>query len=60
MLDVRSAEEYNGPEGHVPGSLLLPLPEHVLSSVARLGLPLRAFELPLALEPVAITTSPAL
>lgn len=35
-------------------NLLLPLPEHVLSSVARLGLPLRAFELPLALEPVAI------
>lgn len=34
--------------------LLLPLPEHVLSSVARLGLPLRAFELPLALAPVAI------
>ena len=27
LLDVRSAEEYNGPDGRVPGSLLLPLPE---------------------------------
>jgi len=27
LLDVRSAEEYNGPDGHVAGSLLLPLPE---------------------------------
>ncbi len=27
LLDVRSLEEYNGPDGHVPGSLLLPLPE---------------------------------
>ncbi|MFZ0406772.1 MAG: rhodanese-like domain-containing protein [Cyanobium sp.] len=27
ILDVRSAEEFNGPDGRVPGSLLLPLPE---------------------------------
>ncbi|MFO7630246.1 MAG: rhodanese-like domain-containing protein [Prochlorococcaceae cyanobacterium] len=27
ILDVRSSEEFNGPEGRVPGSLLLPLPE---------------------------------
>ena len=27
LLDVRSLEEYNGPDGYVPGSLLLPLPE---------------------------------
>jgi sulfur dioxygenase len=27
LLDVRSAEEYNGPDGHIPGSVLLPLPE---------------------------------
>ncbi|MFW6730841.1 MAG: rhodanese-like domain-containing protein [Synechococcus sp.] len=27
LLDVRSAEEFHGPDGHVPGSLLLPLPE---------------------------------
>ncbi|MFM9101975.1 MAG: rhodanese-like domain-containing protein, partial [Cyanobium sp.] len=27
LLDVRSAEEFNGPDGHVAGSLLLPLPE---------------------------------
>jgi glyoxylase-like metal-dependent hydrolase (beta-lactamase superfamily II)/rhodanese-related sulfurtransferase len=27
MLDVRSAEEFNGPDGRVSGSLLIPLPE---------------------------------
>jgi len=27
LLDVRSAEEYAGPEGHVHGALLIPLPE---------------------------------
>jgi rhodanese-related sulfurtransferase len=27
LLDVRSAEEYDGPEGHVSGALLIPLPE---------------------------------
>ena len=27
ILDVRSAEEYNGPDGRVSGSLLVPLPE---------------------------------
>ncbi len=27
VLDVRSAEEFHGPDGHVAGSLLLPLPE---------------------------------
>jgi rhodanese-related sulfurtransferase len=27
LLDVRSAEEFTGPDGHVPGSRLLPLPE---------------------------------
>ena len=27
LLDVRSAEEFHGPDGHVAGSLLLPLPE---------------------------------
>ncbi len=27
LLDVRSAEEYGGPEGHVSGALLIPLPE---------------------------------
>jgi len=27
LLDVRSAEEFNGPDGRIPGSLLLPLPE---------------------------------
>jgi rhodanese-related sulfurtransferase len=27
VLDVRSAEEYDGPDGHVGGSLLIPLPE---------------------------------
>ncbi|CAK6693192.1 Hydroxyacylglutathione hydrolase [Synechococcus sp. CBW1107] len=27
LLDVRSAEEFNGPDGHIPGSLLIPLPE---------------------------------
>ena len=27
LLDVRSAEEFLGPDGHVAGSLLLPLPE---------------------------------
>lgn len=34
--------------------LLLSLPEHLLVSVARLGLPLRSFRLPVALEPVTI------
>jgi rhodanese-related sulfurtransferase len=27
VLDVRSAEEFNGPDGRVAGSLLIPLPE---------------------------------
>jgi rhodanese-related sulfurtransferase len=27
VLDVRSAEEYAGPDGRVAGSLLIPLPE---------------------------------
>ncbi len=27
LLDVRSPEEYSGPDGHVAGSLLIPLPE---------------------------------
>ena len=27
LVDVRSEEEFNGPDGHVAGSLLLPLPE---------------------------------
>jgi rhodanese-related sulfurtransferase len=27
ILDVRSAEEFEGPDGHIPGSLLIPLPE---------------------------------
>jgi glyoxylase-like metal-dependent hydrolase (beta-lactamase superfamily II)/rhodanese-related sulfurtransferase len=27
ILDVRSLEEVNGPEGHVPGSVTIPLPE---------------------------------
>jgi rhodanese-related sulfurtransferase len=27
LLDVRSAEEFTGPDGHIPGSRLLPLPE---------------------------------
>jgi glyoxylase-like metal-dependent hydrolase (beta-lactamase superfamily II)/rhodanese-related sulfurtransferase len=27
LVDVRSAEEFNGPEGRIAGSLLLPLPE---------------------------------
>jgi rhodanese-related sulfurtransferase len=27
LLDVRSSEEFNGPDGRVPGSLLIPLPE---------------------------------
>ena len=27
LVDVRSAEEFNGPDGHIPGSLLVPLPE---------------------------------
>jgi rhodanese-related sulfurtransferase len=27
LLDVRSAEEFNGPEGRLTGSLLIPLPE---------------------------------
>ena len=27
LLDVRSAEEYHGPDGHIAGSQLLPLPE---------------------------------
>ena len=27
LLDVRSAEEYNGPDGRIGGSLLIPLPE---------------------------------
>ena len=27
LLDVRSAEEFHGPDGHVAGSLLIPLPE---------------------------------
>ncbi|MDD0973060.1 LysR family transcriptional regulator [Pseudomonas fontis] len=36
------------------GSLLLPLPEHMQSCVARLGLPLRSFRIPFALEPVKV------
>jgi glyoxylase-like metal-dependent hydrolase (beta-lactamase superfamily II) len=27
LVDVRSAEEFNGPDGHIPDSLLIPLPE---------------------------------
>ncbi len=27
LVDVRSAEEFDGPDGHIPGSLLIPLPE---------------------------------
>jgi glyoxylase-like metal-dependent hydrolase (beta-lactamase superfamily II)/rhodanese-related sulfurtransferase len=27
LLDVRTAEEFHGPDGHVPGSFLIPLPE---------------------------------
>jgi len=27
LVDVRSAEEFNGPDGRLPGSLLVPLPE---------------------------------
>lgn len=27
LVDVRSAEEFTGPDGHIPGSRLLPLPE---------------------------------
>lgn len=27
VVDVRSTEEFNGPDGHIPGSVLLPLPE---------------------------------
>ena len=27
LLDVRSAEEFNGPDGHIAASLLIPLPE---------------------------------
>lgn len=27
LLDVRSTEEFNGPDGRIPGSLLIPLPE---------------------------------
>jgi rhodanese-related sulfurtransferase len=27
LLDVRSGEEFNGPDGHIPGSRLIPLPE---------------------------------
>ena len=27
LLDVRTAEEFYGPDGHVPGSQLIPLPE---------------------------------
>jgi len=27
LLDVRSSEEFNGPDGHIAGSLLIPLPE---------------------------------
>ncbi len=27
LLDVRSAEESEGPDGRIPGSLLVPLPE---------------------------------
>jgi len=27
LVDVRSAEEFNGPEGHIAGSRLIPLPE---------------------------------
>jgi len=34
--------------------LLLPMPEHVLWSVSRLGLPLRSFRIPMALETVMI------
>ena len=33
LLDVRSAEEFNGPDGRIAGSLLIPLPE--LDSRAR-------------------------
>lgn len=39
----------------LPGSdLILPLPEHVQWSVARLGLPLRSFHLPMSLASVVI------
>lgn len=34
--------------------LLLPLPEHLLISVERLGLPLRSFKLPVAVAPVKV------
>jgi len=27
LLDVRTAEEFHGPDGHITGSLLIPLPE---------------------------------
>ncbi|MGB7563797.1 MAG: rhodanese-like domain-containing protein [Prochlorococcaceae cyanobacterium] len=27
LVDVRSQEEYDGPDGHIPGSRLIPLPE---------------------------------
>ncbi|MCP9848349.1 rhodanese-like domain-containing protein [Cyanobium sp. Morenito 9A2] len=27
LVDVRSAEEYDGPDGHIPGSQLIPLPD---------------------------------
>jgi glyoxylase-like metal-dependent hydrolase (beta-lactamase superfamily II)/rhodanese-related sulfurtransferase len=27
LVDVRSSEEFNGPDGHIPGSVLIPLPE---------------------------------
>ncbi|MEB3193629.1 MAG: rhodanese-like domain-containing protein, partial [Cyanobacteriota bacterium] len=27
LVDVRSAEEFSGPDGHIPGSWLLPLPD---------------------------------
>ncbi len=36
LIDVRSAEEYGGPDGHVPGSRLIPLPE-LAAHAAELG-----------------------
>jgi rhodanese-related sulfurtransferase len=35
LVDVRSIDEFNGPDGHIPGSLLIPLPE-LLSRMAEL------------------------
>ncbi len=47
LLDVRSLEEYGGPDGHVPGSQLIPLPE----------LEARLAELPTARPVVALCHS---